>query len=57
MPKNAYLMPYEELRYHVGHKITLSDVWNWQTNREYELEIRCEDCISCEPLLSIDTPK
>ncbi len=56
MPKNAYVMPYDALRHHVGHKIEIYDVWDWQTNRESGIEIRCleDDCEGCEPLLEMD---
>jgi hypothetical protein len=33
-------MSYEDLQYHIGHKIVLRDVRDWGTNRETGLEIR-----------------
>lgn len=53
-----YLMEYDQLHYHIGHKIILNDIWDWHTNRESGLEIRCEEkeCEGCEPLLEIDNP-
>ena len=58
MPKNTYIMPYDELRHHVGHEIEINDVWDWQTNRESGIEIRCreDECAGCEPLLETDNP-
>lgn len=59
MPKNTYIMPYDELRRHVGHEIEINDVWDWQTNRETGIEIRCreDECAGCEPLLETDNPQ
>jgi hypothetical protein len=59
MEKDFSIMDYDALHQHIGHKIELNDVWDWQTNREVGLEIRCteKDCESSEPLLQIDTPK
>lgn len=58
MPENTYCLPYDELRCHVGHKVEIIDVWDWVTNRETSIEIRCleEDCEGCEPLLEADNP-
>lgn len=52
-------MNYEEMRFHVGHKLVLFDVWDWETNREIGLEIRCANkkCEGCEPILTFDIPK
>ena len=52
----AWAMPYDQLYEHIGHKIGLNDVWDWQTNRQSELEIRCADCDGEEPILTIDAP-
>ena len=58
MSKNSYIMPYEALCQHVGHKIEINDVWDWETNTETSVEIRClhGDCEGCEPLLEVDNP-
>jgi hypothetical protein len=59
MPENKYWwLPYDELRFHIGHKIEIIDVWSWQTNSEQGIEIRCreEGCDGCEPLLEADNP-
>ena len=55
MKNNTYTMPYEAMRYHIGHNIQLNDVWDWQTNRETSLEVRCNDCENCEPIMEVDT--
>jgi len=57
--KTAYYMDYDVMRYHIGHKIELNDVWDWQTNRESGLEIRCanKECEGCEPIFEIDNPE
>lgn len=59
MKKLIYTMNYEEMRFHVGHKLVLFDVWDWETNREIGLEIRCANkkCEGCEPILTFDIPK
>jgi len=59
MTKDIYLMPYDELRYHVGHDIEINDVWDWHTNKETSIEIRCREneCAGCEPLLEVDNPQ
>ena len=57
MKNTPYIMSYNELRYHVGHKIELNDVWDWGTNRETSIEIRCSQCEGVEPLLEVDVPK
>lgn len=50
---------YETFRYHIGHKIEILDVWDWRTNREFSLELRCAEpsCEGCDPLLEMDMPK
>lgn len=55
---NFYVSDYYELLRHEGHKIVLSEVMSWQSNRPYRLEIRCEnpECEGCEPLLEVDFP-
>lgn len=53
LPPVPYVIDYDDLRYHVGHKIEINDVWDWHTNRETSIEIRCLDC-DCEPLLEVD---
>ena len=52
--QKPYVLSYDELREHVGHDIEINDVWDFGTNREIEVEIRCKDCEGCEPLLSMD---
>lgn len=54
-----YIMSYDELAHHIGHKIELNDVLDWNTNRVTSIEIRCTNkaCEGCEPLLEIDTPQ
>lgn len=52
--KNTTLLTYEELHEHIGHTIDLNDIWDWDTNRETGIEIRCRDCEGCEPLLEMD---
>lgn len=57
---NPYIAIYNELRDHIGHQLELNDIWDWTTNRETGLEIRCKTCAekgACEPLLELDTPK
>jgi hypothetical protein len=56
---SAWLMNYSELQRHDGHKLELFEVYQWQTNRPYLIEIRCTEteCQSEEPILEIDTPK
>lgn len=49
-------MTYKELREHVGHKVVLNDVTDWGSNLETGIELRCEDCEACEPLLEMDNP-
>jgi hypothetical protein len=44
-----YSMDYDELNEHIGHTIVCNDVWDWQTNRQTGIEIRCLDC-DTEPL-------
>lgn len=53
-PKSYSFVEYDQLRQYVGKKITLDDVWDWQTNRESGLEIRCEE--ADEPIFQIDNP-
>lgn len=52
-------MSYDELAHHIGHKVELNDVLDWDTNRVTSIEIRCTNkaCEGCEPLLEIDTPQ
>ena len=58
MKKSVDVLPYDDLRRHVGHEIEINDVWDWATNRESGVEIRCRenDCAGCEPLLEADNP-
>ncbi len=58
MPRDTYVLPYDGLRHHVGHEIEINDVWDWITNRETGIEIRCLEvgCEGCEPLLEADNP-
>ena len=58
MPEHTYILSYDELRFHVGHDIEIGDVWDWVTNRETGIEIRCREvgCEDCEPLLEADNP-
>ena len=55
--KKFWLLTYDELHEHIGHKIVLNDIWDWGTNREIGIEIRCETCEASEPLLDYDLPK
>jgi hypothetical protein len=56
--KNTYILPYDELRFHVGHKIEINTVQDWHTNREYLIEIYCLDerCKGSERLMEMDSP-
>ena len=58
MKKNTYQMMYDDLRQHVGHTIKLNEVWDWGSNSETGVEIRCleSECDGCEPLLEVDNP-
>jgi len=52
-----YAIDYDGLHAHIGHKIVVNDIWDWATNRETGLEIRCADCEGEEPLLEMDLPR
>ena len=49
---------YNAFHYHIGHKVEILDVWDWHTNIETSIEIRCSEpsCEGCEPLLEMDMP-
>lgn len=51
------MMGYDELSYHIGHKLELNEVYDWQSNLVIGLEIRCADCEGCEPILELDNPE
>jgi len=51
-----YSMNYDELNEHIGHNIELNDIWDWNTNRQIGIEVRCKDC-DTEPLFDqYETP-
>ena len=56
-PENPhYVMSYEQMHHHIGHNLELNDIWDWETNRETGIEIRCSDCEGTEPLIDYDNP-
>jgi len=50
----VYSMGYDELNTHVGHRIEINDVWDWGTNRQTGIEVRCLDCEGEGPLFEVE---